>query len=48
MLLIKEEWIEEHGKIDFNAILAEWKKWLKEEFAPKIVKRINENKEKEE
>ena len=47
LLLIKEEWIEEHGKIDFNAVLVEWKKWLKEDFAPKIVKRINENKEKE-
>lgn len=48
LLLIKEEWIEEYGKIDFNAILVEWKKWLKEDFAPTIVKRINENKKLEE
>lgn len=48
LLLLKEEWIEEHGKIDFKSVLTEWKKWLKEDFAPRIVKRVNDNKGKEE
>jgi archaeal flagellar protein FlaI len=48
MLLIKEEWIEEHGKIDFAAVLRDWKKWLKEDFSPRIVKRLKDTKDKEE
>ncbi|MFA5745873.1 MAG: type II/IV secretion system ATPase subunit [archaeon] len=48
LLLLKEDWIEEHGKIDFVQIMSLWKKWYKEEFAPKIVKRTNDHKEKEE
>lgn len=47
LLILKEDWLEEHDKINFPELLLTWKKWYKEEFTPKIVKRINENKEKE-
>jgi len=47
LLILKEEWIEDHGKINYSELLLTWKRWYKEDFCPKIVKRINENKEKE-
>ena len=47
LLILKEEAIEEHGKVSYLELLKSWKSWYNEEFAPKIVKRVNENKEKE-
>jgi len=44
LLLIKEDYLSEVGKIDYNKVTVTWKKWYKESFAPKIVKRVNEEK----
>ena len=44
LLLLKEDYLEEKGKIDYNDITTIWKKWYHDSFAPKIVKRINEEK----
>ncbi len=44
LLLIKEDYLSEVGKIDYNKVTETWKTWYKESFAPKIVKRVNEEK----
>ena len=45
LLLLKEEYIESKGKIDYNDLFTIWSKWYDEEFIPRIVKRIKESRE---
>jgi len=44
LLLVKEDYLSEIGKIDYLKVTETWKAWYKESFAPKIVKRVNEEK----
>ena len=48
LLLIKEEYLQEHGKTNYDDILIIWKKWYKESFSPRTMKRIKENRVEEE
>ncbi len=48
LLLLKESYIEEHGKVSYSALLERWKKWYREDFVPKMVKRLKDNKKEEE
>jgi len=45
LLLLKEDYLEEKGRIDYNQITETWKRWYYDSFVPKIVKRVNEEKE---
>ncbi len=48
LLLEKEAYLEEHGKTDYEKVFEIWKKWYDEVFAPRIIKRIKENRVVEE
>ncbi|MBU1120639.1 type II/IV secretion system ATPase subunit, partial [Candidatus Micrarchaeota archaeon] len=37
--ILKEEQIELHGSIDYNALLGEWKHWVKDEFLKRLLAR---------
>jgi len=44
LLILKEEYITERGNVNYTELLEDWKKWYAESFAPRIAKRINEEK----
>jgi archaeal flagellar protein FlaI len=48
LLLEKENYLEEHGKTDYDQVYEIWKKWYVESFAPRMIKRIKENRVVEE
>jgi len=39
MILLKEEQIEENGKIDYSEVLGKWKNWVKNNFLPRLMKK---------
>ena len=43
LLLLKELYLETNPKLDYDELLRLWKKWYSEEFAPRIIKRIKED-----
>jgi len=45
LLILKEMYLEEKGKIDYTELYNLWKKWYIDDFAPRIIKRIKEEKE---
>ncbi len=47
LLLIKEDYLEDHEKIDFDDVFKIWKKWYKEEFAPRVIKKHKNDKEED-
>jgi archaeal flagellar protein FlaI len=48
LLLEKENYLQEHGKVDYDKVFEIWKSWYQEKFAPRIIKRIKENRVVEE
>ncbi|MDD4049822.1 MAG: type II/IV secretion system ATPase subunit [Candidatus ainarchaeum sp.] len=48
LLITKEDYLEEHGKTDYDQVFELWKKWYIEKFAPRMMKRIIENRKSEE
>lgn len=45
LLLMKEKYLEEQGKIDYKILFEKWKHWYDNDFVPRVVKRIEEDKE---
>jgi hypothetical protein len=44
LLILKENYLEEHGNINYDIIYNQWKEWYSQKFAPRIIKRVKENK----
>ena len=51
LILMKEEYIEENGKVNYIELFENWKTWYKDSFIPRLVKKYKndakENKEKD-
>ena len=47
LLIIKEEYLNEHGKTNYEKVLEAWKSWYIEKFAPRMIKRIKDNRTEE-
>ncbi|MDD3178221.1 MAG: type II/IV secretion system ATPase subunit [Candidatus ainarchaeum sp.] len=44
LLIMKEEYLEYYNdKLDYNDLYEKWKKWYTESFAPRVIKRIKDN-----
>ena len=43
LLIMKEEYLEYNNKLDYNDLYEKWKKWYTESFAPRVIKRIKDN-----
>jgi archaeal flagellar protein FlaI len=48
LLLMKEEYLEENGKVDYNNLFNNWKDWYVNNFIPRLVKKYKSNSEKQE
>jgi archaeal flagellar protein FlaI len=47
LLLIKEEYLEDHDKINFEEVFKIWENWFIQDFAPRIVKKYKSDDEEE-
>ena len=39
LLLLKQDNLEEHGSVEFNEVLGEWKHWIRTEFVKRVLAR---------